>query len=90
MEEYWTITPKQFQKAQNAYIARTKLELSTQDSLNHILGDYIRIAFNAPKRYPKKPILGKIGEEEKKEMTWQEMERMALINTVKIGGEIRK
>ena len=54
---------------------------------NYNLGKYISYAFNAPKKYPSKPFLQK--EETKDiEMTDEQMERVARINTLKLGGKV--
>ena len=90
------MTPKQFKKALDAYTRKQKMDAVEQDALNHSLGAYIRIAFNDPKKYPKKPFLDKILEDEKNErdenhqMTSTEMERVMRANTIKLGGKIIK
>jgi len=38
------------------YQDRTEDIAVLTDSLNHILGSYVGVAVNAPKKYPKKPV----------------------------------
>lgn len=56
---------------------------------NYNLGKYISYAFNAPKKYPKRPFLEEQENKELNEMTDAQMERMARINTLKLGGSIK-
>lgn len=64
--------------------------LKIQDELNHLLGQYIYIALNNPKEYPKKPFLSEEVKNTKKIQSSEEMERMARINTICLGGVIKK
>ena len=43
----------------DGYQERLNQEVQTRDRLNHMLGNYIGIAVNDPKHYPKKPFLTK-------------------------------
>ena len=45
------------------------------DSLNHILGSYIGLAVNSPKKYPKKPALQKKATNLKRVFTEAETEK---------------
>lgn len=53
--------------------------------MNHALGRYIMIAFHDPEHYPDKPFFY---HKEKPQMTDEDMERMAIINTVALGGKV--
>ena len=57
------------------------------DYNNFSLGKYIYYAFNAPKKYPRKPFLYE--EKEDNTMSGEEMEKMARRNTIRIGGIIK-
>jgi len=57
--------------------------------MNFLLGKYVGIAVNDPRKYPNKPFLEKTQLEEPKEMSSEEMERMARANTLKLGGDIQ-
>lgn len=79
-DEYWSISPLQFEKMVKAW-EEVKLEKAKMtDQLNHILGGYISTAFNAPKKYPRKPALHKVGNKPRV-MTPEEMEKIAMANT---------
>lgn len=54
--------------------------------LNWVLGKYIAYSFNEPNKYPKKPMFN---DKESYNMTEEEMERTAMLNCLKMGGEIR-
>lgn len=57
--EFWTITPKQFNKYVRAYQRRLNDKLKITDITNHQLGLYIRTAYNelwsGKNSYPEKP-----------------------------------
>ena len=55
--------------------------------LNHLLGSYVGMAVNNPKKYPKKPYLSE--NQPLEDMDDDEMEKMAKRNTIKMGGEIK-
>lgn len=76
LKEYWDLNPKQFQKYLNVYKSKKEQELQEKDYLNYLLGQYISYSFNNPKKYPSKPFLQKI--QQKREMTDEEMERVAM------------
>lgn len=57
-----------------------------QDNLNHILGNYVRYAFNSPGEYPKKPRLS--DNDDLRPMSDEEMEKQARKNTIKMGGVV--
>jgi hypothetical protein len=69
------------------YEQRMKLRAKEHDALNFLLGRYIGVAVNDPKKYPKRPFLDE--EVEQRDMSASEMERMAKINTIKLGGRIK-
>jgi len=58
------------------------------DLNNFNLGQYVSIAFNNPKGYPSQPFLAKEEslQEEPKDMSVEEMERVMLKNTIILGG----
>lgn len=84
---FWQLTPKQFTKHLEGNAKRTIEQRKETDMLNHILGQYIRIAFNQPNQYPDDPQFAK---PERKVMTDDEMERRARNNTILLGGKIKK
>lgn len=59
LDYYWNLTPIEFKKHCEAYEKKQENDMLKQDVLNHILGQYIAIAVNDPKHYPKKPYLTK-------------------------------
>lgn len=48
------------------------------DYLNWILGRYVAIAFNSPKKYPDRPLLSKSEEEEQKRQKTMSDEEMSI------------
>lgn len=66
---------------------KQKEEVKIKDWLNFLLGQYIAFAINDPKKYPKKPFLAK-EEKQKGVMTPEEMEKIAMRNTIILGGKI--
>lgn len=60
------------------------------DTLNHLLGHYIAIAFNQPKKYPRLPFLIKETVSTADVMSDDEMERMMMKNTILAGGTIKE
>lgn len=47
-------------------------------------------ACNDPKKYPNKPFFQESNEEKLREMSFEELERQAKYNTIKMGGVIEK
>jgi len=54
--EYNELTIGEFVDCVQGYQDRTEDIAVLTDSLNHILGSYVGVAVNAPKKYPKKPV----------------------------------
>jgi hypothetical protein len=72
---YWdSINPKQFEKHLKVWQQKEKNRAKEIDFSNFNLGQYILYAFNAPKKYPKKPFLDD-SKPTNKVMTAEEMER---------------
>lgn len=86
LRDYWDMNPKQFEKYARAYNRRIEEDLQMADVLNHALGKYISFAFHSPDKYPEKPFSAQ--QRKKKDMTDEEMERAALINTAALGGKV--
>ena len=84
--------PKWFEKYVKVYIKKEENRAREMDMNNFNLGKYIMYAFNAPKKYPSKPILYKEQNTEvvdiEKAMTSEEMDKMMRYNTIKLGGTI--
>lgn len=78
LEEYWNLTPNEYKKYIKAYERRKKEEFQVTDYLNWLSNRYAIFAFNDPKKYPQKPF----SKEEKREMTGDEMERIARRNNI--------
>jgi hypothetical protein len=57
--EFWQMSPRQIRACSDGYSERQKRQVELADVLNHVLGKYISVAFNNPKKYPKEPILAK-------------------------------
>jgi hypothetical protein len=55
--EFWQMSPRQIRVLADGFAEREKRQTELTDLLNHMLGKYIRYAFNDPKHYPKKPFL---------------------------------
>lgn len=83
------ISPCKFKKYIDVYLKKEKNRVIEKDFLNFLLGKYIGIAVNDGRKYPSKPFLERKQKEEPKEMSSEEMERMARANTLKLGGEIQ-
>jgi hypothetical protein len=81
------LTPKKFEKYVRVYAKKKKEEIETADMLHWVLGKYMAYSFNEPKKYPKKPLLKDNVSEQK--MSDEEMERIAMLNCMKMGGEIQ-
>lgn len=89
LDYYWSLTPKQYAKHCKMYLKKEEQDIKIKDKLNHILGQYIGIAFNNGKHYPKKPLLDSATEEkETQPQTLDDMERIARNNTLIMGGVI--
>ena len=56
----------------DGYQERLSQEVRMRDRLNHMLGNYIGIAMNDPKHYPKEPFLAKDDNEGKTVFTTDE------------------
>ena len=84
---YWQLNPKQLNKHIEVYNRRVDEDIKLQDRLNHVLGMYAMYAFNDPEQYPKEPFFN-IDPVEKHEQTAEDMERMARLNTLMLGGTI--
>lgn len=57
-----------------AFEKRTAREMERMDILNHLLGNYIALGVNDPKKYPKKPLFRTENAQKKAEMSDEEME----------------
>ncbi len=84
---FWSLNPKQWKKYVHVYEQKERERIQERDYLNHILGQYIGIAFNDPKNYPSAPFTAQ-KKSEKSEMSDEEMERQAMRNTMIMGGVI--
>lgn len=80
------MTPGQFQRCLKGYNKRLQADMKMQDSLNFILGQYITIGFNNPKKYPKKPRLSE--PERKRYLTNEELMKEAKAMTIRMGGTV--
>jgi hypothetical protein len=87
MERYWETTPSEFKKYLEAYKKIVENKAREMDYSNFNLGKYLMLAYNDPKKYPKKPFLWK-DERTNTIMTEEEMDRMMRRNTISLGGEI--
>jgi len=85
IDEYWDLTVSEYEKYIEAYKVRKEMEAKEMDVNNYNLGKYIAIAFNNPKKYPRRPFLQ---EEEKKMMTAEDFDRVMRRNTILLGGKI--
>ncbi len=85
LDYFWSLTPKQFQKYINVYEKREERRLKEKDMLNHILGKYIAFAYNDPKKYPEEPFTSSVNNTE---MNDDDMERVAMKITAKMGGVV--
>lgn len=91
-ELYWgDMTPVLLQKYFNAFDRKQKAQLNLLDTANHVLGIYIRVAIGdalgGKKNYPDKPLIQKaIDREDQKEMSDEDMVRMAERNTAILTG----
>lgn len=80
------MNPKQYEKYVRAYNRRVEEDIRKADFMNHALGRYIAFAFHDPDHYPDEPFSA--GSKEKPQMTDKDMERMAMMNTVALGGKV--
>jgi hypothetical protein len=71
------LTPRQFTKHISVYKKKQRERVSEVDTLNHALGQYIGIAINDPKKYPKKPYSNEQKIDTLKPMSDEQMERFA-------------
>ena len=51
LEDYWNISPKQFEKYIDVYIEKEKERLREEDFISFNLGKYIAYGVNEPKKY---------------------------------------
>lgn len=82
--------PIEYKRYLDFYVEREKQKVKEIDALNFMLGKYIAIGVNDPKKYPRKPFLEK--EEVKVEnrvMTGSEMERIIKRNNLILGGKTK-
>jgi hypothetical protein len=84
---FWDMTPKQYQGYHKQYVKKETEKVRENDLLNHILGQYIMIGVNEPKKYPNKPQLTE--NNEPVDMTDEEMETRARRNTIRMGGIVK-
>ena len=86
LNDFWDISPKQFEKYIKVYELVKKTKAKEDDINSYNLGIYISFAINSPEKYPKKPFLQ---ENESKGMTVEQMDAMMRGNTIALGGEIK-
>lgn len=79
------MTPRLFDKYVDAYNNKQR----ATDAHNHRLGQYIGIATNNSKEYPKEPFLAEIKQPETKEMPDTQMQDEAKRIAIMFGGEIK-
>lgn len=53
------MNPREIKVCFEGHKEKIEEEMKLKDSLNHLLGKYIAIGVNNPKKYPKKPFLAK-------------------------------
>jgi len=90
LEYFWRIDPKRFSKHIKNYAKKERERHEEINISHHLLGGYMRMAFGSEK-YPDKPLeLKKVNEIKKESMRVSDMERMARLNTMALGGIISK
>ena len=89
LEYFWRLNVKQWIKHIQAFNETESRRAKEIDQLNHILGKYISFAYHDPRKYPNTPFLSSQIEEPLRDMTTEEMEKMAKYNTIKKGGQIK-
>ena len=67
------LTPKEIEWELTAFAARRRLEMERMDDLAWLIGRYVAVGVNAPKKFPRKPDTVK---RQAKEMTDDEMKRI--------------
>lgn len=82
------MNPVIYKRYRDEHLKNEKAKVRQSDLLNHILGSYIAIGVNDPKKYPDKPRLAENNNGDLPEMTDDEMERQARRNTIRMGGTI--
>ena len=87
MSRYWETTPREYFQYLEVYKNIEENRAKEMDYNNFNLGKYIAYAVNDPKKYPKKPFLWE-GEEKKKDMTGEQMDKRMRRNTIILGGTI--
>lgn len=78
------MTPRIFQK----YVTAYEEKLKEGDWMNWVLGSYISMAFNNPKKYPKQALLSKENNA-KIEMSDIEIENQIKLMNSKLGGTVK-
>jgi len=87
LDYFWSLSITQLKKHISAFNRRRDDDTRIQDQLNHILGQYVGIAFGDGSKYPKKPLLQENKETPKKQ-TDDDFERFAKEMTIKMGGKV--
>lgn len=62
--DFWRMTPGDFRACVAGYRKRIEQQLRIRDQIAWMGGNYIGFAVNDPKKYPKKPFLQDVGEEQ--------------------------
>lgn len=88
LDYFWTLNPNQYNKYVKVFNEKEQNRVRENDRLNYLLGKYIGWAINDPKHYPKRPFLEEQKENELKPQTISDMEKMAMRNTLIMGGVI--
>lgn len=86
---FWSLDVKQFQKYIKVWNETEVMKTKQQDLLNHMLAQYIGLAINDPKKFPRQPYTYQEKERELEPMQVDEMEKQARLNTIKMGGVIK-
>lgn len=74
------MTVGEFTRCMDGYKDKVEREMRQADQLNHILGNYIAVGVNNPKKYPKTPALSSEQKEKTQVFTKDEdYERIARI-----------
>ena len=64
LEEWWNLTPREARVYFRAFRKKMEREFKARDTENFILGKYIMMAFNNPKKYPKQPVSQEVDKEQ--------------------------
>lgn len=82
IDQWWQLTPREGRLYFSAYRKRLEREFKARDTANFILGKYIGIAVNAPKKYPHEPMsAGEFNEPEENQTLMDETDE-AKINAL--------